>query len=483
MKYNRTIMAKASLAERAPGDDSAVASRKEGTGMQVFGRRIRSAAFGAFVLTMAVVGGAVGAAGQALILGQSNSAGSSPTSLTANTGSGTAFQVTQQGTGTALRGVAGIGIAGFFTSQNGSGVSGVVANENKYGVYAANDSANEGTGAAMRVNGKQNEGIVATSDDDNAVRGVVTGCDGFLCGANGIKGQGYSFGAGVYGDGTNSFAGVWGTEGILAGVYATASSTDIPAVFADSALGTGIVANGNFGGTQSVTTDAGGAFMGLNGVYGQTDTGFGAGVYGRSNGTLNYALYGQGDGYVTGNWTIAGTCTGCTVAAIALNSSGSTIMQGDAVALDGVTTAADGSIVLMVRPALQKDAVIGIVDRELKAAPDSIELKAVKRTVQVNGGGERQTAGQAATAKPLDGLWEDGGTNAAAGSYVRIITSGVYAFASAGPAGAAVGDALAVSAKAGKLTKASADVAKGASAGKFLGTLKDGRIVLYVNPQ
>ena len=99
---------------------------------------------------------------------------------------------TQNGSGTAIRGSTGggAGIAGFFTSGSGSGVSGVVANQNSFGVYAGNDSATEGTGAAIRASGQQNEGVIATSADTNAVRGLVTGCDGLLCGGNGVAGDG-----------------------------------------------------------------------------------------------------------------------------------------------------------------------------------------------------------------------------------------------------------------------------------------------------
>lgn len=130
--------------------------------MPSFVQRMRTATLVAMVVLLFATGVVAGAAGQALILGQANSAGFSNTSLTTNT-NGTGFQVTQQGTGTALRGVAGIGIAGFFTSANGSGVSGVVANDDNYGVYAANDAGSTGSGAALRANGKSNTAVNASS--------------------------------------------------------------------------------------------------------------------------------------------------------------------------------------------------------------------------------------------------------------------------------------------------------------------------------
>jgi hypothetical protein len=116
----------------------------------------------ATILALFVSGIVAGAAGSALILGAANSAGTANTSLTTST-SGTALLVTQNGTGTALRGSASNGIAGFFTSANGSGVSGVVGNLNSYGVYAANDAGGTGSGAALRANGKLNYAIVASS--------------------------------------------------------------------------------------------------------------------------------------------------------------------------------------------------------------------------------------------------------------------------------------------------------------------------------
>ncbi|MGD0863582.1 MAG: hypothetical protein ABSA21_12665, partial [Candidatus Limnocylindrales bacterium] len=72
------------------------------------------------------------AAGGSLIMGSSNSAGTANTSLTTDS-AGTALLVTQTGAGAALRGSATAvnGIAGFFTSANGSGVSGVTANKDK----------------------------------------------------------------------------------------------------------------------------------------------------------------------------------------------------------------------------------------------------------------------------------------------------------------------------------------------------------------
>ncbi len=444
--------------------------------------RARFATLLAVGLALLVSGVVAGAAGGNFILGQANSAGSSNSSLTTSS-SGTALLVTQNGTGTAIRGStgSGSGIAGFFTSGSGSGVSGVVANENSFGVYAGNDSPNEGTGAAIRASGQQNEGVIATSADSNALRGVVTGCDGFLCGGNGVSAKGYGFAAGVYGDGSASIAGVWASEGQAASVYATQTGADIPAVYGSSTDGTAVYGAGYLGsGDVSDLPNAGGAFVGLYGVIGQTDTGFGAGVYARTNAALSYALYADGNSYVNGNFTINGTCTGCAAAAIALNGSTSTLKQGDAVALDGVQQAADGSIVMVVRAAKKGDAVIGVVDRQLVAAAATTKVGGTRQAVKVNRGADREVATSSRSVSAPKGLWGEGGTSVAADSYLRIITGGLYAFAGTAPAGAVAGDALAVDTSGGKLAKESAG---GAHAGRYLGKLKDGRIVLMVDPR
>ena len=449
--------------------------------MVSFRERTRFATLVAIGLSLLLSGIVAGAAGGNFILGQANSAGTSNTSLTTSS-TGNALLVTQNGTGTAIRGStgSGSGIAGFFTSGNGSGVSGVVANENNYGVYAANDSLDEGTGAALRANGKQNPGVNATSDDANAIQGFVTGCDGLLCGGNGVAGDGYGFAAGVFGEGVDTLAAVWAQGGQAAAVYATQSGTDVPAVYADSTAGTAVVGYGENGSSITETTPAGGQFSGPNGVYGQTDVGFGTGVLARANGSLNWALRADGFTFLDGNLDISGTCTGCTAAMVAVNGSGSSLKQGDAVALDGVTQSDDGRIVLVVRAAKKNDAVIGVVDRELKAAPESIKIGGQKRSINVNRVGEKEVTSPARTLKAPAPLWADGGTTVAADKFLRVITSGVYAFDGAAPADAEVGDALAVGATNGKLAKAGADA--GAKAGRYMGKLKDGRVVLMVSP-
>jgi hypothetical protein len=132
---------------------------------------------------LAAAAGALGrpapaVASHLLGFGHANNAGAANTTLTTSS-TGTALLVTQNGTGTALRGSAvGPGsIAGFFTATNGIGISGVTGNATKFGVYAGNDAPTYADGAAIRANGQQNYGVLATAagEDADAVRALHSG--------------------------------------------------------------------------------------------------------------------------------------------------------------------------------------------------------------------------------------------------------------------------------------------------------------------
>jgi hypothetical protein len=226
------------------------------------------------------------AAGGSLVMGAANSAGTTNTSLT-TASTGTALLVTQTGAGTALRGSATAvnGIAGFFTSANGPGVSGVTANKDKYAVYGGNDAGATGAGAAMRAAGEQNHGLVATTASTSAyaikatntnagtdgsagvgirvLSGGGTDADidglttwpaaGEFCGANGVIAVAPGAGIGVYGY-SGSFSGVYGLSGSGEGVVGSSSS--------------------------------------------------GTGVYGYS--TSSWAVYSDGDADVSGNLSVTG---------------------------------------------------------------------------------------------------------------------------------------------------------------------------------
>jgi hypothetical protein len=177
------------------------------------------------------------AAGGPFVLGAANSAGTSNSSLT-TASTGTALLVTQNGSGTALRGSAvGPGsIAGFFTAANGTGISGVTASPNTYGVFGSNDGA-AGTGAAIRASGKNNNGLAASTANPakagvfasnsgiagtgaaiQALGGDNIGVDGLSTTYTGVRGTS-SGGTGVLGSSTSSY-GVQGYSANAAGVAA-----------------------------------------------------------------------------------------------------------------------------------------------------------------------------------------------------------------------------------------------------------------------
>jgi hypothetical protein len=212
------------------------------------------------------------AAGGPVVMGAANSAGTTNTSL-ATSSTGVAYLVTQNGTGTALRGIANNGIAGFFTSANGTGVSGVTAKNNQFGVYGANDAIAYGGGEAIRANGQQNHGLVATSADTAAiaVKAIHSGVNGkaivgqatATTGSNGqaVAGQADGQnGIGVYGLATSATGtpiGVAGTSQAPAGnaVYGqmlAGSYGNGVAVRADGGVNHGLVASTAYEGANAV---------------------------------------------------------------------------------------------------------------------------------------------------------------------------------------------------------------------------------------
>ena len=484
--------------------------------MASFRERTRFATLIAVGLALLVSGVVAGAAGGAIIMGAANSAGTTNTSLT-TTSSGTAFYVTQSGTGTALRANATStdAIAGFYTSANGPGISGVTANGTKYGVYAANDSADSSGGAALRASGQHNEGVVATSAEDNAIVGAASGCTGIFCGSYGVKGTGYGFAAGIYGDGTGSLFGVYGDNGLVAGVYGLGSATT-PGVEGVSdyhgVLGVSGTAQ-NIDGTcgddpGTFFACAGGVFTGSqNGllVFGNGDSGSSA--LGTQDVSCDFttspptscgwrALTARGNAYIDGTLTVTGAKTGY-VADYAINGSNVTLHQGDAVTLIGVRAAEVGTIpMLLVGPAKAGDTVIGVVDRMMKPAPTEATIKA--QTVSITGpDGRKQTRQVPARTVRTEGggagFYLEGGTLVKPGERLLVVTLGAFAYASADAAGGAIkaGDELMAGATPGKLVKADKVTVSGktfsipgTSVGYALGSLGSGTgwIGIFVSP-
>ncbi|MGH2355353.1 MAG: hypothetical protein ACRDJN_27400 [Chloroflexota bacterium] len=151
------------------------------------------------------------AAGDPLRIGQSNFAGTSATRLFA-TSSGGAFWMTQNGSGSGVRGESLNGTAGVFETRS----------PNRFGLLATNVGGSPGSGAAIRADGGQSWGIVA--EGALGIQGV--GNQSNLSGVHGFNAMG---GAGVSGasDGTA----IWGFSsaitgaGVLGEVTSTASNS------------------------------------------------------------------------------------------------------------------------------------------------------------------------------------------------------------------------------------------------------------------
>lgn len=423
---------------------------------------------------------AVGAAGSALIIGiETNNAGTANTQLITNSTT-VAFKLLENGPGTALM--------GYTTPTSGTtrGVYGRVDSPNGDGVQARNAGAG-GTGSAIRAFGGNNIGLIVDSTGTNAIEATSgTGA--------GILAKGTGFTGAVFGDGTGALAGVVGVgdPSIQAlGVWGLSNGAGATGVYGSSTGGIGVRGDGPDHGTVDFACGdlscwdyPGAAFAGDIGVLGQTDgsgpQGFSRGVTGVANGAGIFGVVSAGDAKIDGNLTVNGTCFGCVVALPAFNGSAQTIHQGDAVTLLGVTTAPDGRIAMLVGPAKKGDTVVGIADRALSLSPEKVTIPAHSRKATVLGRGIVDEVVPARTVTAKDRKWADGGTATAARAYLRVITSGMFAFKPSASLGVAAGDSLAVGATAGKVSRAGADTARGAIAGTFLGTLKDGRVVILV---
>jgi hypothetical protein len=183
------------------------------------------------------------AAGDPLILGQTNYAGSLATRLNASS-SGGAFWMTQNGSGSGVRGEATIGTGGIFVTHG----------PNHSALVAQQQAASTGTGEALRAQGDMNVAIVATSDSSYAIDASSGGGTTVnIVGSGGIGAEIAGANYGVFAD--TGYAGVWGQAPSFG-------------VVAESGAGTGIYATGGtkagtFSGDVNVTgtlSKGGGAF-------------------------------------------------------------------------------------------------------------------------------------------------------------------------------------------------------------------------------
>jgi hypothetical protein len=239
-------------------------------------RSVLAAALGGVAASIAAFAGRPqpvrAAAGSALIIGDTgNNAGTSNTLLTTNS-TVVAFELLQNGPGTALM--------GYVTPGTGTtrGVYGRSDSPNGHGVQARNGGA-LGTGAAIRAFGGVNTGVDANVDSGNrsAVRGAAAG------------------GVGVYGVSNASYGVEGRSEGGVAGVYG-------------SSAGQGVYGGGGTYGVYGVSASGEGVFGFSNGDAGHglvgsigTNSATAGGVYGASAGTTSFAGYFEGQVNVTGN--------------------------------------------------------------------------------------------------------------------------------------------------------------------------------------
>jgi len=202
--------------------------------------------------------GADAAAGSSLILGASNSAGTSNTALT-TTSTGSALKVTQSGSGYALDAYqsagAGTGTAIHASGGQNNGIVTKTSGKDKYALDALQQASAGGNGAAISASGGKNNGIVATTasnstfaikainttagtdfaagagiralagggtDADIENQGIYPGA-GEFCGPTGIVGVSNTTGYGVFGY-AESGDGVWGKSGSSVGVYGSSDT-------------------------------------------------------------------------------------------------------------------------------------------------------------------------------------------------------------------------------------------------------------------
>jgi hypothetical protein len=252
-------------------------------------RALLSGALGALGAVLATALGrpqtAQAAAGDSLIIGSTaNNAGTSNTILTTNS-SVVAFELIQNGPGTALM--------GYVTPSSGGtrGVYGRSNSPNGDGVQARNAGA-AGTGAAIRAFGGNNVGLIATSDQAPAVYAKSAAL--FAVEAETT----YPMGSAVYGaasaTGPNLSYGVqgnnWASNG--AGVYGVA--------FESSGNAAGVAGD--------ASSPNGSGVMGYNptgiGVYRLASTG--KAVLGESLDASGYGLYSAGNCHVAGTLSKSG---------------------------------------------------------------------------------------------------------------------------------------------------------------------------------
>lgn len=376
-------------------------------------RGARWSLIAAIVLGLLLAGLGAGA----VIGSQGSSSATGPSKVRAATGSN-ALEVHQTGSGTGIQADAIGGSAAIFSSTQSDTTKSITAGSASYGVYAANDSDLNAGGAAVRAQGNQNDGVVATSD--NALAAAVRGQNGT----------------------TNGVA-IWGSN-----------------------PGTGI---GVFG----VATGSPGAPGPIVGVAGQAGSANGIGIFG-FNQTGGQAGYFSGAVTVTRDLDVRGAIVGYT-AVPAFNGSSLTMSKGDAVSILGVRHGPSGSYLLVVGPASRGQAVVGIVDRQVKFTTVPVP------GAQVDGTGALQASSSNATvmARVSD--------TSGPGSTLLVVTGGIVSVvnvsADTGPV--ILGALLVAGDTPGQLVAAGPSPAPGTVVGYALQSVVSGttQIAVLVQPR
>jgi hypothetical protein len=317
-----------------------------------------------------------------------------------------------------------------------------------------------------------NSGTAGTKiTSNNNGNGFAVSQNGVGASANGLRGDANTGTGGVFTSVSNNalFATVSSANRFGAVVRNTGASTDVGgALLALGGVNNAIVAETEeTAAIVGVGLDCTGFLCGAPGVVGQ-GIGLAGGVEGEGFlGVFGIDSTGTGDGFglftgddasIGGDLSVGGTCTGCTAAFDAANGGKTALAPGTAVTVLGAQTDADGNVLLTVGPASAGDTVIGLV-------------AGATRTVQSG------TEGAPATVyKPTDGSAAPGGT-------LRVVTSGILAYAAADTSGGSIaaGDSLVLSASSGKLAKGADGV--DSRVGVALGALADGRVAIWVDPQ
>ena len=170
------------------------------------------------------------------------------------------------------------------------------------------------------------------------------------------------------------------------------------------------------------------------------------------------AIFASGSTVIDGDLSVSGTCTGCTLAVVAVNDSDRDIVAGDAVTVTGVRQDAAG-LMLLVASASTGDIVVGVADGSVEIVSQAV-------------GAEGEVIYSTTLEEPT-----------APGSLVRVITHGVR-FANADVSGGpiAVGDSLAVGGAPGALATAPGNILAGRSLGYALGSIEDGKVAVLISP-